>query len=318
MLSLCLSRFKSCCLVALKQAVILLLLSCSLRADLSIDRVKVDGVQKPVAGDLKALPSSPAVFRVSSKSELVFEFSQKQATGQSTARLRYKMEGLDERWRDLRPRTPMRLILQFFNASKRGVGITPFEIEGETPGWRGKVEWSDFHDFKEQTFVPETAAFVRVQVTSAGSDAGIGVIGIDALHLRIEAPTGGPVHDYDFTVREASDVGPTNSAKAGPGNGSVAPVDPLNWHREGSWLPMAKLGVRPDPSPHTILVLDDDRSTHNAAWGFGQGELIPVRSGERISVHWQSAHSIGSGAAGQAKYSALPVGNYRFSDRFIN
>jgi signal transduction histidine kinase len=75
---------------------------------------------------------------------------------------------------------------------------------------------------------------------------------------------------------------------------------------------MAKLGIRPDPSPHTVLVLDDDRSTHNAAWGLAQGELISVNPGERITVHWQSAHSIGSSGSGQARYSVLPVGNYRF------
>jgi hypothetical protein len=43
-------------------------------------------------------------------------------------------------------------------------------------------------------------------VTSAGSDAGVGVIGINALHVRVESPVSGACRDYDFSVR-ATPVG---------------------------------------------------------------------------------------------------------------
>ncbi len=303
-------------IIVSKSALALLLLSASGLADLSIDKVKVDGAPQVHVENLDKPEALPNVIEISSKNEIQFEFSEKQPPGQSTARLRYKLEGIDEKWRDLRPRTPMRLILQFSGSDRRGIGITPFEIEGETAGWRGKIEWSDFQDFREQTFVPEAAAYLRFQVTSAGSDAGIGVIGIDALHLQVESPSGDSSRDYDFAVREspsvASDPAQADPAKSGAANPATIPAGPLNWRREGSWLPMALLGVRPDPTPHKVLVLDDNRSTHNAAWGLELAEQIPVLPGERLTITWQSAHSIGSSGLGQAKYTGLPAGHYRF------
>lgn len=311
---------KRSCSLLLKSArratLCLLLFNLSALGELSLDKVRVDGVLQGHGVNSDKPPALPALIEISSKNEILFEFSERQIPGQSTARLRYKMEGFDEKWRDLRPPTPMRLILQFSGSDRRGVGFTPFEIEGETAGWRGRVEWSDFQKFHKQTFVPETAAFLRIQVTSAGSDAGIGVIGVDALQLHVESSTGAPSRDYDFAVREGArggaDPSQADLANSLAVNSSPVPSEPLNWHREGSWLPMAKVGLRPDPTPHTVLVLDDNRSTHNAAWGLESGELIPVRPGERITITWQSAHSIGSSGVGQARYTGLPVGNYRF------
>lgn len=87
---------------------------------------------------------------------------------------------------------------------------------------------------------------------------------------------------------------------------------PANWTRAGSRLELAQLGIRATPAPHPILVIRDDDPKNYGNWSLASGHGIPVQPGDRLTVQWQTAHSIGASGPGQADYGRLRPGSYWF------
>lgn len=270
---------------------------CAVQANVTITQVNVAGkvlppeeFQNPVEGGFRAL-------RVrESSGDLVFGFAQEPAVQFPAARLRYKLEGYDTRWID-RP-IMMRLLLHFFDEKHEIVGQKEFFFEGETPGWRGDVATSEYRSRREQCVVPARATGVKIAFLSHGGNEGVGLVGIDAVRVSVERAGESKPRVFVLNIK-GSDIARPNGR-------------PVNWMREGSSLNIAQLGMRSLPSPHPVLVLDDEDNLNYGNWSLDLGKDLALRPGDRLTVEWQTAHSIGGSGAGVARYSSLKPGIYTF------
>lgn len=266
-------------------------------AEVKISQVVIDGKPQDVTAS-SAYPASDAKsLRLSSAARNIqFQFTEADSQGQQTARLRYKLEGYDAAWRDLPVR--MRLLVQFHNRNHRGVAGGEFYLEGETPGWRGTVENSDFVKRREEILVPELAASAQIIFLSYGGESGMGVVAIDAVRVQCQLQGGG-LQVFDLTLRGA--------------NLSTPLGIPDNWMRDsGSRPELAQLATRPTPTPHPVLLINDDDPNHYGNWSLMPRNEIPVRPGNRLTIEWETAHSIGRSGPGEADYTQLKPGRYWF------
>ena len=269
-------------------------------AEIRIQQVVVDGLPREINATSTRPLAAAKPLRLSSNAHTVqFEFAQGDSQGRPTARLRYKLEGHDDVWRDLPVK--MRVMVRFRGADKRAIGgNAEFYIQGESPGWRGAVETSDFHPHREQVVVPALAVDAQISFLTHGGEAGIGQIGIDGVRVAVEPPDGGTPKQFDLGVTGGTNL--TDSMGI-----------PSNWMRDESSRPeLARIGIRAAPAPHPILILDDDNPTHYGNWSLNQGSFIPVRPGDRLTLEWQAAHSVGRCGPDHAAYKGLRPGNYTF------
>ena len=268
----------------------------SLRAGVVITSVTVDGKEVPHEGLKDPAGGGLQPLRVQeSARDVVFRFAEEPFVGRPAARLRYRLEGYDKGWLDLP--TKMRVLLHFRDKEKQIIFQKEFFLEGETPGWTGSEETSEYVTRREQVLVPDRADTVRVAFVSHGGDVGVGVVGIDAVRLSVEQPGETQPKVYDLSVAQGTDVKSPSGV-------------PSNWIREGSLLDIARLGVRLSPAPHPVLVLNDDDAINYGNWSLGFG--VPLQPGDRLTVEWQTAHSIGCSGPGGARYVALKPGTYTF------
>ena len=270
------------------------------RAEMAITQLVEDGHGR----DVTAGATTPVRVAATAK-RVQFHFTEANRKGEPTTRLRYKLEGYDDTWRDLIQERGMNVSLQFWDnesPEKRLVlGGNVFYLSGETPGWRGSAEKSDFTNRSETVTAPERAGFVKIIFLSDGYLPAIGLVAVDAVHLRVEHPAdGGRVDQYDLSVIQAADRNDSMGSS-------------VNWGRWGSLQEMAQLCIRPDPSPHPILVLNDTSTRYFAAWVTPEKRNpVPVHPEDRLTLSWQIAHSIGGCGPAQADYPQLLPGNYRF------
>jgi signal transduction histidine kinase len=267
-----------------------------LRAGVVIKSVTVDGKAVPHEGlkDPAGGGLQPLRVRESAR-DVAFGFAEEPFVGRPAARLRYRLEGYDKGWLDLP--TKMRALLHFRDKEKQIIFQKEFFLEGETPGWTGSEETSEYVSRREQVLVPDRADTVRVAFVSHGGDVGVGVVGIDAVRLSVEQSGETQPKAYDLSVAQGTDFKSPHGV-------------PSNWIREGSLLDIARLGVRLSPVPHPVLVLNDDDAINYGNWSLGFG--VPLQPGDRLTVEWQTAHSIGCSGPGGARYVALKPGTYTF------
>ena len=266
-------------------------------AGVTISKCDVDGKPMALQGHLAAAHDQKPLRISSTARSLQFHFSSDDSEGRPAARLRYKLEGYDDTWHDLSTR--MRALVHFFARDGQLVGSNEFYLEGETPGWRAKVEDAEFVPRREQTTVPERSATARVAFLSHGGEAGLGLVGIDGVRVLVEHPAVASSEVFDLSVTTGADL-------------SQPLGSPANWMRAGSRAELAQLRTRRTPKPHPILVLDDDDARNYGNWSTVPLHAVPVRPGDRLTIEWQTAHSIGSAGSGQADYPQLKAGSYWF------
>lgn len=274
---------------------LLRLLGCGLfwidaQAQLSISGIEVDGVAQsiPKAGSNQAVTASAAARHYK------FHFTHALHESAPANRLRYKLQGYDTQWKEL-PST-MRGYMQFLDANASSIGMQDFYLAGETPGWRGRPEISDFVARRENATVPEGAAFVQIVLLSHGPESTVGLAGFDAICLREEQPHGEP-KVYELSLAEGIDLTQPHGK-------------PANWDRQGSRVSIAELRTRAQPKPHPILVFNDNDPAQYGMWVLERSKAIPVHPGARLTLEWQTAHSIGKGGSGVVSYPQLKAGNY--------
>lgn len=270
----------------------------ALRADVVITRVVVDG--KDVSSSALTATSGhggvPLRLRDSVRS-IEFAFSERPFVARPSARLRYRLEGVDMAWKDLPQK--IRVLLIFRNGDQQVVAQREFSLSGETPNWTGSVETSEYVNRREDLVVPESARSVRIAFLTHGGDVGVGVIGIDGVALTVRGESSGEVRRYDFSLPKETDVIGYKQNVA-------------SWWREGSALDIARLGLRSTPSPHPILVLVDDDALNYGNWSLSVPASVPVLPGDRLTVEWQNAYSVGASVSGTAYYEWLKPGTYTF------
>ncbi len=271
----------------------------NVQAEVWLSQVMVNG--EPQVVDLRSANASreTKVLRLTAPvHRLQFDFNEGNPAGKPTSRLRYKLEGEDSSWRDLP--TKMRATIRFFDAQRKPFDSVEYFLEGETPGWRGRTEDSDFHSCRELTVAPERTATALISFVSHGGDSGIGIVGIDGVRLAVESAGGLPLRSIDLSIVAGSDLSrPTGT--------------PDHWDRtQSTGLGIARLGIRPTPTPHPILVLEDNDPARYGNWSIKGEYGIPVQPGDRLTLEWQTAHSIGRTGPGFVTYQRLRPGRYWF------
>ena len=262
-------------------------------ADIRISQIETDGrVQDISASDVGN--STPLTIHSTVRS-VRFHFTEGDSNSTRKMRLRYKLEGHDDTWQDIPVK--MRAIIYFRDRHGQVVGSSEFYMEGETPGWRGDVETSEFAARREIATAPARTASARISFISHGSDSAIGMLGVDGVRLLVEQAKGKPPMVHDLSVTSGSDL--------------IHPLgSPLNWVREGSRAELAVLLTRMTPVRHPILAIQDDSPYFFGNWALNV--FIPVAPSNHLTLEWKTAHSIGGSGRGQVEYSWLKPGRYWF------
>jgi signal transduction histidine kinase len=220
-----------------------------------------------------------------------FVFDASMNSGQQPVRVRFKLDGHEDQWRELEGE--MRLNIRFLDQAGDQVGETKFPVFGQSPGWRGELTTAPFRPRREEIIVPPGATRYWVVMTSAGPPATEGVYAITNLVISTRA------------------VGGTQSvvslpwAFAGPLNGGV----PREWIRDGLRPSMADV-FRAGAS-QGFVIIDDDRNGH-AEWALRKEDAKAVRPGDVMIVDWHEAYSLGLVKPETISYGDLPAGYYRF------
>lgn len=253
---------------------------------IDIHRIDFDGSEYTV-------PSEGAITVVAVSGRLAIDFSGPVEEG---LRLRYRLDGVDKAWRD--PPNSMRILLNFLDERKEIVGSRDFLMQGETPGWNSGVETSTFLTRNESTLVPPLSQSVTISILSHGEDGGVGIVGVDRLVLQATPVNGGPSRSFPLDSVRGPDM-------------ELRPGSP-SWYRGyGSRAEIAEIRIRPRPTPHPILVLNDTDPLRYGNWSLINRPIL-VAEGDRVSMSWEEAHSIGRSGRHQAEYPRLKPGKYVF------
>jgi len=272
-------------------------------------------VIKEVTVDGRRLPSGPPTSRAeghavhvpSTARRVAFHFADTMAAERvdseaeawprspRATRLRYRLDGHDDAWRD--PPASGRLMLNIDNADGRSIAGNEAPLRGETPGWTGVVETSPFVSHSLTATAPAGSASVSLNIISHNADQVVGVIGIDNLVATISRP-GEPVRERIELPLQVDEFAVT--------------ALPRHWGKTGTARLASQLRIRPVPEPHPILVLADEDPHRYAGWTLRKVPVQPVQAGDRMTVSWSCAHSLGIGDEAVASYETLPPGTYRF------
>ncbi|HEV2208127.1 MAG TPA: sensor histidine kinase [Verrucomicrobiae bacterium] len=225
-------------------------------------------------------------------------FSFGSATNSKVLRIRYKLDGFDENWREVPG--DMSLVVRFIDANLDQVGETTFRMAGQTEGWTGQLDTSPFVHRSQVLVVPPGAKTLWVALSSAGPPNTVGIYAVTNLVLRRLSPSNGAPA---VLVRWDADA-----------KGEVAGADwtPVAWVRSGLRPGMAKtLMVGAGHAFRALMLLDDDPTAH-AEWTTRKEAGPAVSPGERLELAWDEASSIGLAGPADVSYAELPAGFYRF------
>ncbi len=207
-------------------------------------------------------------------------------------RFRYKLEGLDEGWRELTDK--MNFMVRFFDAGDNQIQQFAFPYSGTGEGWTESVHTSGFSTRKEIVVVPPGAEHVGLTLSSSGAVEAVGVIAIRNVSITSVPEHGGEGRRLLLDSRL-------------PVSGEWI------WSRSGSHPAMAKFLYRESDSKESaILFIEDDNAQGHADLVAVSTKMTKVVPGERLTVRWEETHSIGLAGKRDLEYENLPAGNYQF------
>ena len=228
--------------------------------------------------------------------KVTFGFGSVTNSDRTPPRIRYKLDGYDESWREIAGE--MRLALRFIDDQGDHISETRFRAIGQTPGWTGRPEGAVFVHRAETIRVPPRATGFWVVMSSAGPPAAVGVYWITNLSVVRSSDSPPEVLiEWPFAGDRAL----------------VAPERiPAGWQRDGLRPTMAKIAkVGIHRNIPALEIVDDDVIGH-AEWHTVK-ELAPaVSPGELLNLEWDEAYSIGLAESAEVLYPELPAGYFRF------
>ncbi len=213
-------------------------------------------------------------------------------------RIRHKLDGQDEDWREVAGE--MRLLVRFLGGNGDQIGESVFLARGQSDGWTGRRDTSDFHQHIEKIKVPRHATAVWVVLTSAGPPNSVGVYWLT--NLVVSKTSKGST---DTTIAIPWAFAPS----AGPGSPNTAPE---GWMRDGLRASMAKAGGAGPLFRVPALGLEDDDVNGHAEWHTLKEAAPKVSPGDVLTLEWADAFSTGLAGPATASYSELPAGFFRF------
>jgi signal transduction histidine kinase len=278
-------------------------------ADLSINAVIVDGKPNPMPAGSGTVSGTPESLRIpSTAGRVLFEFGEMveptSPQGDASeadpprpvgARLRYRLDGVEPTWRDTA--TSGRAMLSFEDEEAGVIGGAEVAIVGESTGWTGVAEESPFVRQSVTAIVPPLTETIRINFVSHYPGPAVGVIGIDDVSVLVERKTDGSRSQHPVPIDVGSQPFSPMSA-------------PKPWVRSGTRLSMSQLRMRRRPDSHPILLIVDDDPMRYGGWY--QSPEIDVKPGDRVTVSWVAAWSLGAGGEAEAEYRELKPGTYFF------
>ncbi|NOS69107.1 MAG: hypothetical protein HOP33_04175 [Verrucomicrobia bacterium] len=238
--------------------------------------------------------------RISAQAQrLDFRFGPDQSSSNPPVRFRYRLEGVDEDWREAGGE--MRMTVKFLDSANNIVGATDFVARGQTLGWAGNVGQSRFVPHREQVTVPPRAVGVQMELFSGGDEQTTGIMVIDELTVSHGLNTNAPNEIHLFSSRQVD------------GKDLDHPLGvPQHWMRDGSKPTIAQVLKLETQEPRHVLAVVDTDSKRWGAWRTGEDAIVPVSPGEVLELRWNEMYSIGWGGSREASYTYLPPGEYRF------
>jgi hypothetical protein len=229
---------------------------------------------------------------------ITFGFGPATNTARAPLRIRYKLDGYDESWREVVG--DMSMLVRFIDGSLDPVKEIGFKVQGQTEGWTGALETSAFAHRRETVVAPPEAKGFWIAITSAGPPNTVGIYAITNLVV---------------TRLAASNQPPVILLSWGPDSkGELVGSEwmPTDWMRNGLRVGMAKITqVGTNPNVKALTLLDNDPNAH-AEWTTRKEAAMPVSPGDRLVMEWDETYSIGLAGFAEVNYPELPAGFYRF------
>ena len=279
------------------------------QAGLSINAVIVDGKAIPIPAGSGTGSGTPEPLRIpSTAGKVLFEFggtaeptspqgepSEADPPRPGGARLRYRLDGVEPAWHDTA--ASGRAVLAFEDNEGGIIGGAEAAFVGESPGWTGVAEESTFVRQSVTAVVPPLTKTLRINFVSHYPGPAVGVIGIDAVNVVVKRLLDGSTSEHPVSI----DIGPEPFS---------AMAVPKSWVRSGTRMSMSQLRIRRNPEPHPMLLVVDDDPMRYGGWY--QSPEINVEPGDRVTVSWAAAWSLGVGGESEAEYRDLKPGTYFF------
>jgi signal transduction histidine kinase len=268
--------------------------SCS-EAGIAITQVSADNHETPLAPQT-ANRSYPAIRLQSSAKIITVSFKNEKGSDDQPLRYRYKMEGHDLGWHELK--SEMVVWFRLLDQTGSIVAGDVLSLRGETPGWTGHPEDAPLVPCKMELTAPRQADRVMVFFISGGDQKNLGQLVAQDITLIVNRTAGGLSETFALDCETATPTG--------------NPLDsPLKWKREGERPEIAKILRRATPDRKMALLLDDTDPHKFGVW-CSRDLRTPLMQGDRVTLQWNAAYSIGQGQNGTATYSNLKPGNYWF------
>jgi hypothetical protein len=110
---------------------------------------------------------------------LAFGFGPVTNMERAPLRIRYRLDGYDEDWREVAG--DMSMLVRFIDGKQDPVKEIAFRVQGQTEGWTGTLETSAFVHRRESLVAPPGAKGFWIVITSAGPPNTIGIYAITNL-----------------------------------------------------------------------------------------------------------------------------------------
>jgi signal transduction histidine kinase len=229
---------------------------------------------------------------------LAFGFGPVTNSDRAPLRIRYKLDGYDETWREVAG--DMSMLVRFIDGNQDPVKEIAFRVQGQTEGWTGTLETSVFAHRRETVVAPPGAKGFWIAITSAGPPNTVGIYAITNLVVARLSTSNQPP---EILLR----WGPDSKCEL-----AGSEWNPVDWMRNGLRVGMAKIvPFATQPQIKALVLLDNDPNAH-AEWTTRKEAAMPVSPGDRLLMEWDEAYSIGLAGSADVSYPELPAGFYRF------
>ncbi len=214
-------------------------------------------------------------------------------------RIRYRLQGWDEGWRDMEGM--MWLVVRFLDESGRAISSASFQRYGESAGWRGAVARSEFYATTDFAVVPERARSAQLLLVSGGTPRTTGVWVVRRLKLSVVAQ-----ENSTETGNTLLDIVALSGAQLDSPRGV-----PDDWIRDGTGLGTPQLLSAGSPAVPMLALVDTD-PTNTGGWLARGQNVVQVDPGTALRVDCEEFYSIGRGGEFTESYLNLRAQNYTF------
>jgi signal transduction histidine kinase len=212
-------------------------------------------------------------------------------------RLRRTLAGVEPDWREAGGE--MLVLVLAYDESGHILSYTSFNMVGESEGWRGAVEKSEFYQRRESLTLPAGAERLEVLLIAADWNV-LGTAAITDFRVFRQDTTG-----------KAQNIWPDPKVEEGT-NLDSPEGQPRYWTRGSLGKSMARVLKLPPPAQGHALVIADNDIHISPNWQADLPLGRKARTGETLTVEWREAFSVGTGGRKLAMFDSLSPGDYVF------